>query len=253
MYNIEIHNFINKIIESFYRLRLWNVLDDTPILVNVLKHFQLLYFASFVLSMATGAFITNEKDEFIFLIVAAMINGVIVYRMATIIGKKNEILGFIGEFGRHSNIKNKEDFVQINNQLDNLIKFAKAFVWMCVVGVTFAMFVPVTSSERKLVFNIALPTQWKRNDIIFWVAHLYSVLGCTYSSHSLLLSIIVWYLMVNCAVKYKLLGNQLRDLGVQNNLVSKEERPKFMMRELIAVIKAHLKINKYYRHVCITR
>lgn len=187
---------------------------------------------------------SNDKDEYIFLTVAAMINGVIVHRMANIIWKKNEILTFVRELGKHP-IEHEGDFIQVNIKLENFIKFAKAFIMMCVIGVTFALFVPVISSEKKLVFNIALPPQWKSNEVAFWMAHLYSVLGCTYSSHSLLLSVIIWYLMINCAIKYEILGNQLRNLGVQKKDVSKEDVQKLMLQKLIAAIKIHIKLKRY--------
>lgn len=243
MCDIKLHNFVNQIIQTFYRLKLWNVEEETSFRSSLPKILQLLYFASFVASMAGGACMSNDKDENIFLTVAAMINGVIVYRMANIIWKKNEILTFVRELCEHS-IKNHEQFVQVNGKLEKFIQFAKAFVWMCVMGVTFALFVPVISSEKKLVFNIALPAHWKSSEIIFWMAHLYSVLGCTYSSHALLLSVIIWYLMINCSIKCAILGNKLRNLGVQKTQFSKHQNQKLFLQDLTDVIKFHLKLNK---------
>lgn len=244
MNDIEVHSLITKILQSFYRLRLWNVTEKASLRITVLKLLQLFYFASFVASMAVGACMSYDKDEYIFLTVAAMINGVIVYRMATIIWKKNEILLFVRELGKHS-IEHEGDFIRVNIKLENFIKFAKAFILMCVLGVTFALFVPVISSENKLVFNIALPPQWKNNEVVFWIAHLYSVLGCTYSSLSLLLSVIIWYLMINCAIQYEMLGNQLRNLGLEKMKASKEEIQKLFLQDLIAAIEIHLKLKKY--------
>lgn len=243
--DIQIHNFIEKILSSFYLLKLWNASDGETTsygLSNTLKWLQLLYFASFVLSMAGGAYLSTDTDEIIFLTVAAMINGVIVCRMAIIIAKKNEIAAFVQELGTHT-INNANDFTRIDGDVERFIKFAKAFVMMCVAGVTFALFAPVLSGGKRLVFNIALPTQWKDNAFVFWMAHFYSVLGCVYSSHALMLNVLIWYLMLSCSLKYQVLGNRLKKFGVQHSITRRKKRNLFL-REMILTTATHLRINE---------
>jgi len=195
--------------------------------------------------MAGGACISTDKDEYIFLTVAAMINGVIVFKMANIIWKKNEILSFIQELCNHHSINDLEKFIEFNSKLKRFMIFAKSFIWLCVVGVSFALFVPVISAEKKLVFNIALPSDWKNNEIVFWMAHIYIIVGCTYSSLSLLLSIVIWYIMINSAIKYEVLENQLRNMGVKKQNNTEIEIQAFLLQDLIAAIRTHLKIKKY--------
>lgn len=245
MFNIEIHNTINQIIATFYRLSFWDIKNATTFRETGQQLFHFIYFTSFVVMMAAGACKSVDKDEFIFLTVAAMINGVIVFKMAYIICRKNEILSFIHKLCNHRSIIDLEKFIELNIKLKKFMVFAKSFIWLCVTGVTFALFVPIISTEKKLVFNIALPSDWKNNEIVFWIAHLYIIVGCTYSSLSLLLSVVIWYLMINSAIKYELLETQLRNIGVQEQNTTEVNRKKLLLQELIAAIRTLLGIKKY--------
>lgn len=245
MSRIGIHDTIKQIIATFYRLRFWDIRNRTSFRETGLQLFHFIYFASFVALMAIGACINIDKDEYIFLTVAAMINGVVVFKMAYIIWKKNEILSFIHELCNHRSINDIEKFIEFNSKLKKFMIFAKSFIWLCVIGVSFALFVPVISAEKKLVFNIGLPTDWKNNEIVFWVAHIYIIVGCIYSSLSLLLSIVIWYVMMNSAIKYEMLEDQLRKSGVQKENITEVEKQKFLLEDLIAAIRIHLTVNKY--------
>lgn len=249
MYRTDVPTTINRIIAVFYVLKLWNRREGTQ--AAGLKVFHLTIYVLFFSSVVLGACQTNEKDEFVLLSVASIITFVHIFRLWYILFKKAEIIVLINELSAHST-NDGEEFQQINNKLENWMIFAKYFILMCSGELLLISTFPLISGERNLVFSIAFPFDYKRSQIAFWIAHSINVLGCSYAVLCFLLSIIVWYLMVNGAITYEMLGNRLRNMhtATQNPKISKKMEQNLFIKSLIEGIETHLKVKK--QNMCAT-
>lgn len=236
---------MNQIINVFYGLGLWTVKET--ICGAGRKLFQFIYYISFVTSLAVGAVLSNDLDEFVFLAAIAILTTVHIFRLFSIIWKKDDILKLIHQTGTHSTNENDE-FVQVNQRLNKFVKFVTYFVSICIVEAGLVLISPIFSTEKTLI-NIAFPL--KNSRTAFWMTHTHIVIGCTYSVLCFLLSIIVCYLLMNCAIEYEILGNRLKNMGVigkrKDRTTQKLEvgdEQQLFLKDLTAAIESYKKMNE---------
>lgn len=244
MYRVEVPTTINRIIALFYRIKVWDRYDRTSISSTILKLFQAINYVSFVLSCIIGAAITPHMQEVVFLTDFSILTATHAVRMVYIMWKKAEIVQFIDEIGTHCTDYHGE-FVRVRNKTSAFLKFAEMFVFACSGEVLLAIIFPIISNAS--IINIAFP--WEKSGLAFWISHIFVSLGCIYSVIWFLLSVIVWYLMLNCSFKYQLLGNQLQGIGKTNTKVnelkacSPKQYQQSCLEDLIKAIKTHRKIH----------
>lgn len=248
MYKIKIPATIHNIFAIFYLIGMWN--EKTSFKDKGRKLFYLVYFVSFFLSLSVGAFVNSNTDEFMFLAVVSIIIAVQICRMSCVIRNKNEILELIYEVNNSSAFDLKE-FVRVDRKIKLLIKFGKFFIIMMSFSFSFLMISPVALNENILVFKIAFPLDWRNDRIAFWMAYAYVGGGFFLSAICCLFSITVWYLMLIFTIRYEMLGNQFRNMGVMRTDERSVEKPKnseirsLFYLDLLAAIKAFEKINEY--------
>lgn len=246
MYKIEILDTIKKIIAIFYRLGFWDI--ENTYLESKLQLFHFIYFVSVLLTIVVGAFTTDDKDDSIFLAVISIIFLVHAFRLSYIILNKNEILSLIYQTSSQQT-NDYNEFIEITNKLKYFSKFSSSLVLMCTIGLGFIAVLPFISSTNVLVFNYGLPSYLKNSKIIFCITHVYVVLGFVYALILCLVTVIVWYIMINCAIKYEILGNNLKKIGsietrTARLKVTEAEQQKWIMQRVIEAIDTHRKINK---------
>lgn len=238
MYNIELPKTITQICAVFYGLGLWSIRDGTTFRENRQKIFQFTYFVSFLISIVVGAIVSNDKDELIFLTVLSIGVSVHALRLFYIIWRKNEILSLIGQCSNYS-INKQKDFIRVNKKIILFFKFVNFFIFMLIIAFFLISIFPIFSSGKLLIVNIAFPLDRKHSQIEFWITHVYVVIGCTYCILCTLLSIIIWYLMINCAIKYEILETEFRKIGVQNLKTTKITGEQLFLKDLKIAIKSH--------------
>lgn len=249
MYNIEIPKVIYQIIAIFYLLGLWNVEDKTTDRKTGRQMFYFIHFSSFFLSILFGACVTNDKDESVFLTITAFVAAVQVYRMYYIIWKQKEILMLIHQLGTHCT-NDHEEFIQVKKKLKKMIKFVQYFIKNVFIGFLFSVIFPVVSNCKELALNIGFLFDWRNSRIGFWMMFAYSEVGFFLSGVCCLFTLLLWYLMLNFVIKYKLLGNFIRNMAVVrptkekcNN--SQREQQKLFHQDMIVAIKSVLQIKEY--------
>ncbi len=247
MYNTDIPDIIIRITESFYWLRVWSRNERTACFGTAIKVFHFAFFLSFLTSVIGGAFLSSDTHEFIFLADLTILLVVHAVRMFYIIWKKNDILTLIHQIGSHY-ANEFGELVSFTKKLKMFDKFAKTFVLICIIEVLFALIFPVVSSQ-KILLNIAFP--WKTGATTFWITHSFIAIGCAYSILWFLLSVIIWYLMINLSSKYQLLGNQLRNMGViktkqiiDGSTQSETLQEELFLKTLVEAVRTHQKINR---------
>ncbi len=252
MYNIDLPNTISHIITTFCTLGLWSNKERSVFRANALKVFHFSYYLSFFASIAIKAIITTDSDEFVFHVALSIIVAVHVFRMAYIIVKQPETVELINRLGTHST-NNMEEFWQIENKVKKFIKLSQVFIVACSVEVSMFIILPAIFNEVTLI-RIAFPFGNMRK--VFWIKQTFLLIGGVYSVFCICFSVLIWYVMVNLAIKYNILGNKLRDLGiiciadstvdstVQRIIISKRMQQKTFMTGLVEAIKTHRQIDK---------
>ncbi len=220
---------------------------------------------SLLTSLLSGAYLSSDHEESVFLLAVGIGNFVQVFRMFKLISGKSLILDFLHDLSSHS-ISDNQEFVRVNKKLKNFVNLSLGFALVGAVAVSCTAFVPLFSNEKILVFKIAFPLDWKNDSFSFWITHLFVVCGSLYGFISVLFVIILWYLMFNCTIKYEILGNQLRRMGlikdgqkseIQSVLKRKAKKSKvdgqqLYHKDLIEAVKSHKNIKRYYNIVTIT-
>ncbi len=258
MYNIGASSFISQIIGIFYRFGLWDSKDGTSVFEFGRKLFHYLLMLSFLTSLFSGAYLSNDNEEAIFLLAIGIGNFVQVFRMFKLISGKSSILNLLHELSSHSTT-DTEEFVRINKKLKDFNNLSLGFVLVGAVALCCAAIVPLVSNEKTLLFNIAFPLDWKNDSISFFIAYFFVLGGSLYAVLSSVFVIIIWYLMFNCTIKYEILGNPLRRMGLRKDdekseiqsvlktkaKTSKVDRQQLYHKDLVEAIKSHQNNNRY--------
>ncbi len=266
MYNIGVSSFISQTLKTFYRFGLWDLKDETTFYQFGRKIIAYFFMMSFLTSLLSGAYLSTDNQESVFLLAVGIGNFVQVSRMFKLISGKSAILAFLHDLSSHST-SNNEEFIQINTKLKNVTKLSLGFLLVGGMAVCCVAIIPLVSNEKIFVFNVAFPFDYKNDSFSFWIAYLLVMGGSVYALISVVFVIIIWYLMFNCTIKYEILGNQLRGMGlrkdgetlfgVQSVLKTKAkksqvERQQLYHKDLIEAIKSHQNINRYDCIVTIT-
>lgn len=193
----------------------------------------------------------DDKEDPIILKALSVTLIVQIFRFFCIILKQVEILALICQIGNKST-NDRDEFIQVNNKLKTIMKIVNAFCLMCMSCIGFIAIIPFFSSDKKLAANIVFPLDWKNSETAFWVTHAYTVVGFIYALFSTFLTLIIWYLLTLCAIKYEVLGNKLRNIGViatkgttrDISNISELEQEKLFVQNVIQSIESHQAINQ---------
>lgn len=241
MYEIQIPVTIHLITALFYQLGLWYKREPT-IRERRLQKFSFIYSASFAISIALGAYTTDDEDERVFLTVCSTVGIVQVYRMWCIIRKGNGIF-------KHDNVthytNDRQEFIQVNKELQFFMKFPKYFAIMCFSSFVLAIAQPIIANEKRPFINVAFPLDRFNSATAFLLKHLFISMGMNLSGVSCCLTLIVWYLMFSIVMKYKMLGNQFRNMGKTERKVSMREQRTLYVKDFTAAIRNYERINGY--------
>lgn len=234
MSKIGIPKRINQIISIFYFIGLWhddNYSNSRKLASNV---WFLVAFVCYIISVAAGAVLSENEAESIFLANISIIAFNLTIRLYYWQWKQDEIINFIEQFGTHS-IDDSKLFNQIDKKIGNFVKFATIFKFMTTAAILTIIGLPIVSNEKRLPLNIYIPFNWKESDILFCVAFLFFVYEMILAITFILFNLIIWYLLINSAIKYEILGTEFRRIGEEG----------LFNQELIARIRHHRNLQKY--------
>lgn len=246
MFKIEGHKQIDRIISVFYFIGLWH--GNRNVFCNwASKIWHIVVYVYYPIALLLGGLISDNETERVFLGVVGIVTVVLSVRFYYIIWKKDEIVGFIREIGTFSMTDNGE-FNEVNNNIKGFMKFVSylEFVLLCAVIGLSIVSLPIFSNEKHLPFNIYFPLDWKQSEVVYWIAYIFVMYEVVLSWMCTLFNVIVWYLMMSCATKYKLLGNKFRKMGFDGRtLISVSGKQDLFLEELIELIKDHQNLQKY--------
>lgn len=235
-------------IDGFQQIGLWHSGDEPTTKETRIKLFYSMYFFLFFTSLIVGAFTCESADESVYLIVTAAIALNCLVRFLHMIWKKQEIMELLHRIGVHSSIEDQEIFNETKEKLEIFITFAVALVCTTIfVAACTGLGVPLSGSEKKQVFNVAFPFDWRTNDVVYWIEFLFIFGGIYLACLSLIFSTLTWYLLLNCALKYDILAKRLSSMGTTKSnkqSISERENENCFFRDLIVGVEMHKDINE---------
>lgn len=241
MHKTDVPTVIYRIMAVFYALKLWSNKEVASFYERGLQFFHSMYFISFITSTVVRACTADEKGDSIILVVGVIIAFVHIFRLWYAITKQKEILTLIDQLGVHST-NDREKSHQVNNKLNNWMNFARYFLLICTSTVTFSTIFPLFSNSM-LLYDTGFPADGSRTT--FWILHMFTSVGSYYGVLLFSFSPIIWYLLISGAIKYEMLGNQLRDMGVvnsRNRKVSNKIQQNLFLKSLIEAIQTHQRV-----------
>lgn len=252
MFSIEVDETVNQIKNSFYRLGLWHAGEETTRKETARKLFFSIYTVLLPISLLSGVSLTVERlEDSLFLIEAAIMTVIMSVKLFYIIWRKDEILQMLDRIGMYST-KHASESKRINGKLNHFMSLMKIFFSCSVlIAICALLIVPFLGSEKKLFFNIGFPLDWQHSEFAYWIAFTFILTEVILSAISVLFSIIVWYLFLNCSLRFQLLGHDLRSMGVieevvdssgKKRKVSKLEMENQFSKDLVAAVKSHREI-----------
>lgn len=252
MYCIKIPKAITNIMSLFYRLGIWNGQEEPTVRETRIKFFYTVYYLSFPISLLVGAFTNNDTDESIFSAELGIAAVVLSLKFSHIIWKKNQIIEMLTSVGVYS-VEDREEFNLVDDKLKKFTKFISVLVFMSLTAGSFAAVVPLFGSDKVLFLKIAFPLDWNNSEIAFWIATTYIFTQIFFSAITVLVSTIIWYLMVSCALRYKILGSQITKMGVvrkceataNKDSISVKDKQILFLRDFVAAIDSHQHTREY--------
>lgn len=247
VYIIKPHRIVNQIISVLTVFGMWEKDNEFPIIKLLKKVIYFLISLSFCVSLFSGSYLNVDYKESFFL-TAAGIGGILQFvKLIYVLAKKDQILSFLNDICVHS-LSDLNEFNEIQRKLNNFAKFGYVNIFITTTGIVgfHIVTLPVFATEASLPLSIGFPLEWKNNQINYWLAHSFIAIGILTAAVAYFFTIIYWYIMYNCSIKYKILGNQFRTMGQRTNvaITSPTEKEELFSRDLIQLVTTHRKILK---------
>lgn len=187
-----------------------------------------------------------DDDEFVFQIAVLMAYSVINVKLFYILRYQMEIFSFLRDLCSHS-VSDQNESIRINGKLNVFVEFVTTFLLLASSGTVpfFCFRLPIFTNTRKLPLTIGFPLNWRTNQWSYWAAYFFISLNHVLTVVFMSSSVIIWYIMINCSIKYELLGSQFRKIGATNDeQISESERKKLYLREFIGLIGKYQELRK---------
>nr|QGW45383.1 odorant receptor 10 [Bradysia odoriphaga] len=249
MRSYKIQSEINNMITFFYRIGFWHRGPDASPVQLIVKLFYCILYSQFTASLVGGAIINPSIGETVFLVETSIITIVFLAKLCFLMWKQNEIVELLNGICIFR-IRYDEDFNRVDVKLRKFIKFVKVVVLVTLVAcVVEGILIPIIKSGKYLFYKIAFPWDWKTNDVAYVAAVTFVFIEILMSLAAFFFSIIIWYVLLNCSLRYEVLGNELRKTGSECDIeieskISGQERKNIFYTDLKESIDNYTQIRK---------
>lgn len=246
MFRVEVHKHIERIIKFFLQIGLWH--REESVREWRIKFTYSIYYCFFLISLVTGALRSDNRAEIIFLVQTSIMAAVSLVKLMHIIWRKTEILELLNRVCDFY-VKEYDIFTVINEKLKDLMKFVAVFLSVAYIcGICTAFVAPFIGQEKKPFLSIGFPLDWKNDKYAFWIVVTFIFTELILTSISVLFSVIIWYLLTNCGLRFTVLGERIRNMGKIESVegtskkrkVLKIERDNLYHQELHQCIASHI-------------
>ncbi|XP_037045318.1 odorant receptor 4-like isoform X2 [Bradysia coprophila] len=243
MHFIKIHKVVCLVISLFYRMGIWHRGDQPTV-----KEIRIKFFYS-----GFHALTNDRRDKSIFLADVAIGVAVLSVKLWMLMWNQKNILHLLNRVCVFS-IQDDNDYKFFDDKLKGFVQFAFTFI----VIVTFdgslsTLVLSLLGSEKTLYMEIAFPLDYKHNEIAFWIATTFIFTEFLLTIFAFIFTTIIWYFLLICSLRYKLLGNDLKNMGRisenNNKKIREEEVDNNFLKSLITLIGAHLHLKELITEV----
>jgi len=247
MYRIELHERFNQMFELFYRVGFWSRGEQATVKERRKKNFYTIYHLLLPISLVAGSIKSDSSNESIFLLETAILAAVMSMKLQYIIWKQKEIVELCQRIGFYD-VDDNEEFTLLNRKLNIFINVAVYFFYLTfAVACATCGIAPFVGGKKQLFFNIGFPLDYNNSESAHWMAIIFLSTEVILTGLALLFYIIMWYLLLNCSLKYQVLGNQLKNMGVIGTVdgtisklkISEATREIVYFQDVIAGIESH--------------
>lgn len=217
MYKLSIHPTFGRIIALFYEFIFWQN-DEVFTLRN--KRRKLIYLLNIILFqmlIVICARISDDKSESLFLAQVEISALVMTVKLIFLLWNKDTVLLFLSDSIVTHHISEYAVFVQVNDKLKKFMRYVHVYIATMALAATVLILspLPIISSDKKLPLFIVYSLDWKFSELIYWIIYSLLALQIVLIFVVNLLTVIIWYVMLNCSIKYQILGEQLMNLDIK--------------------------------------
>lgn len=244
--HIKPHRIISQIISVLTFFGMWETDNQFFITKSLTKLIYFLISSLFCVSLFSGSYLSADYNESFFL-TAAGIGGILQFvKLIYVLAKQDQITTFLNDICVHS-IPDRDEFNAVQGKLNNFARFGYVNVFITTIGIIgfHIVTLPIFSTEVALPLSIGLPFDWRNNRINYWLAHSYIAIGILIAAVAYFFTMVYWYIMYNCSIKYKILGNRFRTLGYKTTaIISMREKEELLYKYLVELVRAHQDIQR---------
>ncbi|XP_037039745.1 odorant receptor 22a-like [Bradysia coprophila] len=247
MHSTGVHKVIDQLIFFCRRIGLWHG-EDIPTATQLgLKAFCCIYYCLLPISFGIGSITGETVDESIFLAELSILTTVLTVKIWMFLWNQKSITRLLNRICVFS-IQNDEDFVFFNGKVEKFIKFVNVFACGTIVATLGCSIFPFIGKKKAFVMDFAFPLDSRNSEIGFWMAYSFFTSENVLTFLPLTFSVLIWYLLLQCSLRYKILGMEIRNLGritgVGKVKMLEKEQQTIFNRDLVASIKAHLHLRE---------
>ncbi|KAJ6649331.1 Odorant receptor 2a [Pseudolycoriella hygida] len=249
MYKVEVHKTLCIITQLMFFVGVWQNEKKLTFCQKRIQYFYMTCPILFMISLGTFVILSSETNEAIFVLQLAIPTAVLNVKLAYLLFKQNEILGFLYDPICEHSIQDRMEWQRVTKIIDTFMKFVRAYVYMIGITSVLVLFLnfPVFSSDRKLPAYISFPHQLP--DSTYWFFFVVLDLGVSCCFLASLLVVLVWYAMYNYSIAYQVLGSRLRRLGLPIEEVNERQRKNAKSKLRNSFAQDLIKLVKYYRNL----
>ncbi|XP_037026086.1 odorant receptor 94a-like [Bradysia coprophila] len=239
MHSIQIHKVIQLMISFFCLIGVWHRGDKPTVKEFRIKLFYTFYYPLLALSLAVGAIKNDKEDQSIFLAEVAIEVAVLTTKLWLLIWKQNEILYLLSRVCVIS-IRSDDDWNLLNAKLRGFMNFVLVFLILSVAGSSGSLILSFRGSEKTFFLKIAFPMDYQNNEIAFWFATIFLSTEMALTVVVDIFTTIIWYLLLMCSLRYQVLGNELKNLGIIKKNAEGKMTKKHMQNKYFGDLKASI-------------
>lgn len=248
MHFIRIHKVIGLIISSFYLIGFWHRGDKPTLKETRWKLFHCIHYTLFVLATSVGAINSEKRGESIFLGEISIGAAVMAVKIWILTWNQNQIVNLLNRVCVFS-IRNDDVHKRFESKLRGFMTFVLVLLIASVLAAFFASIVlSLVGSEKSLFLKIGFPLNYQDSEIAFWMATVFIFTELHMSVILVSFTVVIWYLLFVCALRYEMLGNELKNMGRTidegDGKKMDEQIHKTFYEDLVSSIGSHLHLRE---------
>lgn len=248
MHSVRINTVINKIVAFYHRIGFWHRNDEPTSNDLRFKYFYCIHFSLYVISLVVGAITNENRDESIFLADVSIAIAVLTIKLWFFIWKQNRICHLTNRICVFP-IRNSDDYVMYNDKLKGFLKFVILFLIVLVTFSFEAGVLPFPGDGKTLFLEIGFPLDWRTNTIAFFTANVFILTEVFLSMVVVFSSIIIWYMLLVCSLRYSVLASELKKLGWNGvegmRTMTEQQKQHIYLQDLTRSIDDYVHLKKY--------